>query len=64
MRGNIVIWSKKKQPIVARSSVEAEFQVLAQGVWEVMRIKILLKESNMEPQDRVKIYSDNKASKQ
>ena len=30
--GNVVIWRRKKQSIVARSSVEAEFRAIAHGI--------------------------------
>jgi hypothetical protein len=33
---NIVAWRSKKQSVVARSSVEAEFKVVAQGICELL----------------------------
>jgi len=34
--GNIVTWRSKKQNVVARSSAEAKFRVMAQGVCELL----------------------------
>ena len=48
-------WRSKKQPIVARSSIEVDFQALTQGKYEIMWIKILLKELHIEPKDPMKI---------
>ena len=36
MLGNIVTWKSKKQNVVARSSVEAEFRSIAHGICEVL----------------------------
>ena len=55
-------WRSKKQPIVARSSIEVDFQALTQGKYEIMWIKILLKELHMEPKVPMKVYCDNKAT--
>ena len=42
--GNLVTWMSKKQTIVARSSIEAEFKALANEICEGMWIKSLLEE--------------------
>ena len=34
--GNLVTWRSKKQNVVARSSAEAEFRVVAHGICEIM----------------------------
>lgn len=34
--GNLVTWRKKKQKVVSRSSVEAEYRAIAQGVCELL----------------------------
>ncbi|XP_058006663.1 uncharacterized mitochondrial protein AtMg00810-like [Hevea brasiliensis] len=46
--GNLVFWRSKKQTIVSRSSVESEYQVMAQAVCEVMRTRQLLEEVGFE----------------
>lgn len=40
--GNLVTWRSKKQNVIARSSAEAEFQVMAQGICELLWLKIIL----------------------
>ena len=42
--GNLVTWRSKKQNVVARSSAEAEFRAMAQGICELLWIKSLLKD--------------------
>ena len=42
--GNVVTWQSKKQSVVARSSAEAEFRALAQGICKFLWIKKLLRE--------------------
>ena len=34
--GNFITWRSKKQSMVARSSIEAEFRVMAHGVCELL----------------------------
>jgi len=40
--GNLVTWRSKKQPVVARSSAEAEFKGMTLGVCELLWIKNVL----------------------
>ena len=40
--GNLVTWRSKKQNVVPRSSAEAEFIAMAQGVCELLWMKTIL----------------------
>lgn len=42
--GNLVTWISKKQNVVARSSVEVEFRAMAQGICELLWLKIILED--------------------
>ncbi|XP_061346367.1 uncharacterized mitochondrial protein AtMg00810-like [Gastrolobium bilobum] len=42
VEGNLVTWKSKKQKVVARSSAEAEYKGMAQGVCELLWIKKVL----------------------
>ena len=42
--GNLVTWKNKKQNVVARSSVEAEFRGMALGLCEALWLKLLLQD--------------------
>ena len=48
--------------MVARSSVEAEFRAMAQGVCELLWIQIILSDLGLNPKDSMKLYCDNKAT--
>lgn len=41
---NPIVWSSKKQSVVSRSSIEAEFRDVANAVFEIIWLKSLLKE--------------------
>nr|XP_048334861.1 secreted RxLR effector protein 161-like [Ziziphus jujuba var. spinosa] len=43
-RGNLVTWRSRKQNVVARSSAEVEFRAMAQGVYELLWVKIKLED--------------------
>ena len=60
--GNLVTWRSKKQTVVARSSAEAEFRAMAQGVCELLWIKIILTELKLAPSGSMRLYCDNKAA--
>ena len=60
--GNLVTWRSKKQGVVARSSAEAEYRAMAQGICEGMWILRVLKEPKIEVELPLKLYCDNKAA--
>ncbi|RVW32553.1 Retrovirus-related Pol polyprotein from transposon RE1 [Vitis vinifera] len=60
--GNLVIWRSKKRNVVAKSSAEAKFRVVAHGICEIMWIKRLLEELKMTGPSLMKLYCDNKAA--
>ena len=60
--GNLVTWRNKKQSVVARSSAEAEFKAMAQGICELIWVKTLLKELRVAQTNTMKLYCDNKAA--
>jgi len=59
VEGNLVTWRSKKQPVVARSSVEAEFRDMALGVCELMLIKIVLLDLGFKQNETMSLYCDN-----
>lgn len=42
--GNLVIWTSEKQPVVTRTSAETEYQVMGYGIYELLRLRIALKD--------------------
>ncbi|PON82508.1 hypothetical protein TorRG33x02_217530, partial [Trema orientale] len=60
--GNLVTWRSKKQSVVARSSAEAEFRSLANGISELLWVKMLLEELQAPKIMPLKLYCDNKAA--
>ena len=53
-------WRSKKQSVVAKSSVEAEFRAVAHGICEVLWIKQLLEELKVASPLPMKVFCDNK----
>ncbi|KAK3036184.1 hypothetical protein RJ639_030254 [Escallonia herrerae] len=60
--GNLVTWRSKKQPVVARSSAEAEFWALARGICEGIWLRRLLSVLKIIKSWPMKLYCDNKAA--
>lgn len=62
LRGNLVTWRSKKQNVVARTSAEAEFRSMAQGICEVLWLKRVLEELRRPMGHPLKLYYNNKAT--
>ena len=60
---NLVVWSSRKQTVVARSVAEAEYRVIAQGVTEIMWLVSLFSELGLKSYPTPIIWSDNMAAK-
>ena len=52
----------KKKSVVAKSSVEAEFKAVAQGMCEGLWLQKLLEELHITIEFSIKLYCDNKAA--
>jgi hypothetical protein len=57
--GNLVSWSSKRQPVVSRSSAEAEYCAIANGVAEASWLRQLLAKLHTPPSRSTLIYCDN-----
>jgi hypothetical protein len=57
--GNLVSWSSKRQPVVSRSSAEAEYRAVANGVAEAAWLRQLLAELHSPLSRNTLVYCDN-----
>ncbi|RVW47659.1 Retrovirus-related Pol polyprotein from transposon TNT 1-94 [Vitis vinifera] len=60
--GNLMTWRTKMQTVVARSSAEAEFRVIAHGIYDLLRLKKLLEDLKVTSPMPMKLYCDKKAT--
>jgi len=60
--GNLVTWRSKKQNVVARSSAEAEFRAMTQGVCELLWMKIILDDHKIKYEAPMGLVCDNKSA--
>ena len=57
--GSLISWSSKRQPTVSRSSAEAEYRAVANGVAEVSWLQQLLQELHHPLKTASLVYCDN-----
>ncbi|XP_068331488.1 uncharacterized protein [Pyrus communis] len=60
--GNLMTWRSKKQNVVARSTVEAEYHGMAHGICELLWLRIILTEIGFKPHGAMFLYCDNQAA--
>ncbi|CAN1790917.1 Retrovirus-related Pol polyprotein from transposon RE1 [Linum perenne] len=56
---NLVTWRSQKQPVVARSSAEAEYRAISLGICEGIWLKRLLRELKIEDLKPISLRSDS-----
>jgi hypothetical protein len=57
--GNLVTWRSKKQTIVARSSVEADYKVMTHTASELMLLQHFLQEIGFSAPTPIPLFCDN-----
>jgi hypothetical protein len=62
VEGNLVSWQSKKQSTVSRSTAEAEYRAMAQGLCEILWIRNLLSELKVMRKGPSRLYCDNKSA--
>jgi hypothetical protein len=60
--GDLVSWRSKKQPVVSRSTAEAEYRAMAQGLCEILWVRNLLSELKVLRKGPSKLQCDNKSA--
>jgi hypothetical protein len=59
--GNLVSWQRKKQPVIARSTTEAEYRAMTLGVAEMLWLKRLLEDFKVNHVEKMKLWCDSKS---
>ena len=60
--GNLISWKSKKQDVVIRSNVEAEYRAMALATCELIWLKYLLQELRFGKDEQMKLICDNQAA--
>ena len=59
---NLVTWKSKKQNVIARSSVEAEFRGMALGLCEALWLRLFLHDLGYLSRQLIQLFCDKKAA--
>jgi hypothetical protein len=60
---NLISWCAKKQPIISRSSTEAEYKAMATATAELMWLQSLVKELHISCPKMARLWCDNMGAK-
>ncbi|RVW31226.1 Retrovirus-related Pol polyprotein from transposon RE1 [Vitis vinifera] len=60
--GNLISWKSKKQDVVANSSAEAKYRVMALATCELIWLKHLLRELRFGKDEQMKLICDNQVA--
>ena len=60
--GNLVSWRSKKQPVVSKSTAEAEYRAMSQGLSEMLWVRNLLSELKVLRQGHLNVWCDNQSA--
>jgi hypothetical protein len=60
--GNLVSWRSKKQSVVSRSTAEAEYRAMTQGLYEIIWVRNLLSELKVMRKGPSRLHCDNKSA--
>jgi hypothetical protein len=60
--GNLVSWRSKKQSVVSRSTAEAEYRAMSQGLCEMLWVSNLLAELKVLRKGPLNVWCDNKSA--
>ena len=57
--GNLVSWRSKKQSVVSKSTAEAEYRAMSQGLSEMLWVRNLLSELKVLRKASLRVWCDN-----
>lgn len=60
--GNLVSWRSKKQSVVSKSTAEAEYRAMSQGLSEMLWVRNLLSELKVLRKGPLNLWCDNKSA--
>ena len=60
--GNLISWKRKKQDVIAKSSVEAEYRAMTLATCELIWLKHLLQELRFGKDEWMKLICDDQAA--
>ena len=58
----MIAWRSKKQAVVSRSTAEAEYRALSQGLSEMLWVRNLLSELKILKEGQLNVWCDNKSA--